>query len=84
MASLQSRHGSASSDPEVEHQMEQRCQKKTAALWRKHSAVAMGNCVARYNAYHTNKNNKANNAHSLQGDSHYASTKCLIQTLKSF
>lgn len=50
----------------------------------KHSAVAMGNCVSRGNAYHTNKNNKANNTHSLQGDTHNASTKGLSQTLQSF
>lgn len=33
--------------------------KKAAALWQTHSAVAKGTCVTRYNAYHTNKNNKA-------------------------
>lgn len=60
--------GSASSvAPEPGRQTAPRCpvKSKAAALWRTHSAVAMGTCVTRYNAYHTDKNNKANNTHVL-------------------
>lgn len=42
-------------------EMSSKKNKKAAALWQTHSAVAKGTCVTRYNAYHTNKNNKANN-----------------------
>lgn len=60
--------GSASSvASEPGRQTALRCQvtSKAVAMWRTHSAVAMGTCVTRYNAYHTNKNNKANNTHVL-------------------
>lgn len=76
---MQSLCSLASSDPEVGHQMEQRCQKKAAALWRNIQRL-LWETVSRANAYHTNKNNKANNSHSLQGDTHNASTKGLSQT----